>query len=48
MRLEEAQGNLDKINTRIEELQEQAEPLRLSTRPKRLLKGTKGTIVLEY
>jgi chromosome segregation ATPase len=48
LRLEEAESNLDKINTRIEELQEQTEPLRLTTRPKRILKGTKGSMILEY
>lgn len=39
---------LGKIEDRIIELQDQSEPMRLTTRPKRVLKGSNGSMILEY
>ena len=48
LRLEEAEIQLSKIEERIIELQDQAEPMSLTTRPKRVLKGSNGSMILEY
>jgi predicted nucleic acid-binding Zn-ribbon protein len=48
LRLQEAEGQLSKINRRIEELQQTTEAVKPTAIPKRAPLGTGGAMVIEY